>query len=68
MRTRGPASRLRAFGARLLADEQGQALVEYGLIAAAIVVGLYIGASGLIALQGAIVNNHHGAIKDWRGP
>lgn len=52
----------------LLRSEDGQAMVEYGLIAGAIVVGLYVGANGLMALQRAVFVNHQSAIKDWRAP
>ena len=54
--------------ARLIHEEEGQAIVEYGLIASSLVIGLYVAAKGLIALQGTVYDNQHQALKGWRAP
>lgn len=54
--------------ARLINDESGQAASEYALIAAALVVGLFVTAKGLLALQGRVYDNQHEALKAWKAP
>ena len=53
---------------RLLRDEDGQAAAEYGLIAGAVMVGVFIAAQGLRYLQGQAYDNQHQALREWRAP
>ena len=53
---------------RLLRGEDGQAAAEYGLIAAALVVGLFVACQGLRALQGQVYDNQHTALREWKAP
>ena len=53
---------------RLFHDESGQAATEYGLIAAALVVGLFVTAQGLRFLQGQVYDSQHSALREWKAP
>lgn len=53
---------------RLLRDEEGQAAAEYGLIASAVVIGVFIAAQGLRYLQSQAYDNQHQALREWRAP
>lgn len=60
-----------AVGARLGAlgaDEGGQALVEYGLIMAALLAGLVGAAQGIKAAQAAVFRAQSEAFSSWRSP
>lgn len=53
---------------RLISEEGGQSAAEYALIAAALVLGLFAAATGLIRLQGGLYRNQHEALQNWRAP
>ncbi len=58
----------RRFWGELREDEGGQALVEYGLIAAALIVCLVAAGGGIQQAQKAVYNSQHRALQDWRAP
>ncbi|MDB5096004.1 MAG: hypothetical protein JWM80_425 [Cyanobacteria bacterium RYN_339] len=53
---------------RLLAGEEGQAAVEYGLIAAALVACLVVAGNGIMAVQKGAYESQHRALQNWRAP
>ena len=53
---------------RLASEEEGQAIVEYGLLAAAIIVCLTLAGGGIKEVQKAVYTNQHHALRDWRAP
>lgn len=48
--------------------EDGQAIVEYGLIAAALVVCLVFAGGGIMQAQKAAFTSQQHALHDWRAP
>jgi Flp pilus assembly pilin Flp len=57
-------SRLR----RLFVGEGGQAAVEYGLIAAALIACLVVAGGGIVQIQKAVFESQHKGLQDWRAP
>lgn len=53
---------------RLLSDEGGQALVEYGMIAGLLLLGLIVASTSLVKLQGAVFKGQVHALHSWRAP
>lgn len=53
---------------RLRDGEGGQAVVEYGLIAAALVACLVVAGGGIIQVQKAAYEGQHKALQGWRAP
>jgi Flp pilus assembly pilin Flp len=53
---------------RLIRDESGQAMAEYGLIAGAVALGLYVTCQGLRVLQGQVYDHQHSALREWKSP
>jgi Flp pilus assembly pilin Flp len=53
---------------RLLAEERGQSLVEYGLIAAALLACLVVAGNGIMAVQKGAYESQHKALQNWRAP
>lgn len=54
---------------RLLRDEDdGQALVEYGLLAGALIICLSLAGGGIVQVQKAAYEGQHKALRDWRAP
>jgi Flp pilus assembly pilin Flp len=53
---------------RLLAEERGQSLVEYGLIAAALLACLVVAGNGIMAAQKGAYESQHRALQNWRAP
>lgn len=53
---------------RLVGDESGQAAVEYALITAALLLGLFAAATGLKELLGGVYQGQQRALSDWRAP
>ena len=59
---------LRARGRKGPREESGQAVVEYALIAAALVISLALAGGGIMQIQKAAYVNQHKALQDWRAP
>ena len=53
---------------RLLVDEGGQAAVEYGLIAAALIACLAVAGGGIVQIQKSVYENQHKGLQNWRAP
>lgn len=53
---------------RLWADESAQGAVEYGLIAGAMVLTLFVAATAIKAAQAAAFKRQHEGLKTWRAP
>jgi Flp pilus assembly pilin Flp len=53
---------------RQVRSESGQAIVEYALIAAVLLVSLYGAAMGLMHLQGQFTQHQSQALLNWRSP
>lgn len=53
---------------RLINGEDGQAAIEYALIASALMIAVFVAAKTLTGLQGAVYDNQHKALKEWRAP
>ena len=53
---------------QLIKGESGQAAVEYGLIAAALVACLVVAGNGIIAVQKGAYESQHRALQNWRAP
>jgi Flp pilus assembly pilin Flp len=53
---------------RLLVGESGQAAVEYGLIAAALIACLAVAGGGIVQIQKSVYENQHKGLQDWRAP
>ena len=53
---------------RLINGEDGQAAIEYAMIASALMIAVFVAAKALTGLQGAVYDNQHKALKEWRAP
>ena len=53
---------------RLYSEESGQAVVEYGLIAAALLACLTVAGGGIMQVQKAAYEGQHKALQNWRAP